>query len=298
MTSTLQARWGGWIRNESVGGHETVACTLTVAAGPGRVPADDRRCAGRANASRPPPGTDPPGPPVPASMAAGRDSTSAPPDRTSSSNSRPRPRAIASRRRSSERAGGGRGDDAGYPRPMSMVRASGTGIWARPADGKRDVPVLRHRRLDAPRAAARRRRSRSFSSATTRSSARHSTSMSPAVSRSRQRATRSSWCSRVPAPQSPLRLPPSVPSPPSHGRPKSAPFVSEWGFTLEKARSAATITSASTSTGRPASRRPRMAARSCCRRRPAGSPRDRFPTASRCEISVNSGSRTSTDPSA
>jgi hypothetical protein len=27
----LDARWGGWIRNEAVGGHETVACTLTVA---------------------------------------------------------------------------------------------------------------------------------------------------------------------------------------------------------------------------------------------------------------------------
>jgi hypothetical protein len=29
---SLEARWGGWIRNEAVGGHETVACTLTVAA--------------------------------------------------------------------------------------------------------------------------------------------------------------------------------------------------------------------------------------------------------------------------
>src|SRR4051812_40778477 len=27
----LEARWGGWIRNEAVGGHETIACTLTVA---------------------------------------------------------------------------------------------------------------------------------------------------------------------------------------------------------------------------------------------------------------------------
>ena len=148
--------------------------------------------------------------------------------------------------------------------PMMPPRGEG---GARPGapHGHRHLPVHRHRGVHAPGPRSRATAGRRSSTGTGRSSGPRSTPTR--ASRCRPRATASSWRSPGRRRRSRRRSPPSEPWPPSPGRPTGRSACG-WGFTPARGSSTRMApTSATTSTGRPASRPRRTAGRCSCRTR-------------------------------